>query len=150
PSGNDRADRHAAGRAWRQHRHDVTKPKSGRRYRAHRLESRHCSERTIAPRNSRERGHSLGASNPVVATALRAVCAAVARLQDRLSNPSQFSCRARFDSIQLGFTMDFSAHSIIWTILVGLVVGAIAKLLMPGKDPGGCIVTILLGIAGAL
>jgi hypothetical protein len=46
--------------------------------------------------------------------------------------------------------MDFSAHSIIWTILVGLVIGAIAKLLMPGKDPGGCIVTILLGIAGAL
>src|SRR5262245_27211102 len=48
------------------------------------------------------------------------------------------------------FPMDFSAHSIIWTILVGLVVGAIAKLLMPGKDPGGCIITILLGIAGAL
>jgi len=46
--------------------------------------------------------------------------------------------------------MDFSAHSIIWIILVGLVIGAIAKLLMPGKDPGGCIVTILLGIAGAL
>ena len=46
--------------------------------------------------------------------------------------------------------MDFSAHSIIWTILVGLVIGAIAKLLMPGKDPGGCIITILLGIAGAL
>ncbi len=43
-----------------------------------------------------------------------------------------------------------SAHSIIWIILVGLVIGAIAKLLMPGKDPGGCIVTILLGIAGAL
>jgi uncharacterized membrane protein YeaQ/YmgE (transglycosylase-associated protein family) len=35
-------------------------------------------------------------------------------------------------------------------ILLGLVVGAIAKLLMPGKDPGGCIVTILIGIAGAL
>ena len=67
-----------------------------------------------------------------------------------LPNPNQFSCRARFNSIQLGFNMDFSAHSIIWTILVGLVVGAIAKLLMPGKDPGGCIVTILLGIAGAL
>jgi len=46
--------------------------------------------------------------------------------------------------------MDFGAHSIIWTIFVGLVVGAIAKLLMPGKDPGGCIITILLGIAGAL
>jgi uncharacterized membrane protein YeaQ/YmgE (transglycosylase-associated protein family) len=45
--------------------------------------------------------------------------------------------------------MDFSAHSIVWILLIGLVVGAIAKLLMPGKDPGGCIVTMLLGIAGA-
>jgi uncharacterized membrane protein YeaQ/YmgE (transglycosylase-associated protein family) len=35
-------------------------------------------------------------------------------------------------------------------ILFGLVIGVIAKLLMPGKDPGGFIVTILLGIAGAL
>lgn len=45
--------------------------------------------------------------------------------------------------------MDFSAHGIIWILLVGLVIGAIAKLLMPGKDPGGCIITMLLGIAGA-
>jgi len=45
--------------------------------------------------------------------------------------------------------MDFSAHSIIWVLVIGLVIGAIAKLLMPGKDPGGCIITILLGIAGA-
>jgi uncharacterized membrane protein YeaQ/YmgE (transglycosylase-associated protein family) len=37
---------------------------------------------------------------------------------------------------------------VIWAI-VGLIVGAIAKLLMPGNDPGGFIVTILLGIAGA-
>lgn len=35
-------------------------------------------------------------------------------------------------------------------IFFGLVVGALAKLIMPGKDPGGIIVTILLGIAGAL
>jgi uncharacterized membrane protein YeaQ/YmgE (transglycosylase-associated protein family) len=35
-------------------------------------------------------------------------------------------------------------------ILFGLVVGIIAKLLMPGRDPGGFIVTILLGIAGAV
>jgi len=35
-------------------------------------------------------------------------------------------------------------------IVFGLIVGAIAKLLMPGRDPGGWIVTILLGIAGAL
>ena len=39
--------------------------------------------------------------------------------------------------------------AILSTILVGLVVGVIAKLLMPGKDPGGFIITILLGIAGA-
>jgi uncharacterized membrane protein YeaQ/YmgE (transglycosylase-associated protein family) len=39
---------------------------------------------------------------------------------------------------------------IIAWILFGLVVGVIAKLLMPGRDPGGFIVTILLGIAGAL
>lgn len=34
-------------------------------------------------------------------------------------------------------------------IIFGLVAGVIAKLLMPGRDPGGCIVTMLLGIAGA-
>ncbi|MDQ6764491.1 MAG: GlsB/YeaQ/YmgE family stress response membrane protein [Verrucomicrobiota bacterium] len=45
--------------------------------------------------------------------------------------------------------MDFSAHSIIWVLFIGLIIGAIAKLLMPGKDPGGCIITMLLGIAGA-
>jgi uncharacterized membrane protein YeaQ/YmgE (transglycosylase-associated protein family) len=35
-------------------------------------------------------------------------------------------------------------------IIVGLVVGALAKLIMPGRDPGGMFVTIILGIAGAL
>jgi uncharacterized membrane protein YeaQ/YmgE (transglycosylase-associated protein family) len=34
--------------------------------------------------------------------------------------------------------------------LIGLVAGALAKLIMPGRDPGGCLVTILLGIGGAL
>ncbi len=38
----------------------------------------------------------------------------------------------------------------LWTLIVGLIVGAIAKLLMPGRDPGGFIVTMLLGVAGAL
>lgn len=38
----------------------------------------------------------------------------------------------------------------LWAIIIGLVVGVIAKMLMPGKDPGGFIVTILLGIAGAI
>jgi uncharacterized membrane protein YeaQ/YmgE (transglycosylase-associated protein family) len=39
--------------------------------------------------------------------------------------------------------------TIFWTLIIGLVIGVVAKLLMPGKDPGGCIITILLGIAGA-
>jgi uncharacterized membrane protein YeaQ/YmgE (transglycosylase-associated protein family) len=38
----------------------------------------------------------------------------------------------------------------LWTLIIGLVVGAIAKLLMPGRDPGGMIVTMLIGVAGAL
>jgi uncharacterized membrane protein YeaQ/YmgE (transglycosylase-associated protein family) len=42
-----------------------------------------------------------------------------------------------------------TVESIVIWIIVGLIVGAIAKLLMPGRDPGGFIVTILLGIAGA-
>jgi uncharacterized membrane protein YeaQ/YmgE (transglycosylase-associated protein family) len=39
--------------------------------------------------------------------------------------------------------------TILWTLLIGLVVGALAKLIMPGRDPGGFLVTILLGVAGA-
>ena len=40
-------------------------------------------------------------------------------------------------------------YGILGWIVVGGIAGAIAKLLMPGRDPGGCIITILLGIAGA-
>lgn len=40
-------------------------------------------------------------------------------------------------------------QGLIGTLIIGLIVGAIAKLLMPGRDPGGCLITILLGIAGA-
>ena len=40
--------------------------------------------------------------------------------------------------------------SLIWTLIIGLIVGAVAKLLMPGKDPGGIFITMLLGIAGSL
>ena len=38
---------------------------------------------------------------------------------------------------------------IIWMLIIGLLAGAIAKLIMPGKDPGGILVTMLLGIAGS-
>ena len=38
----------------------------------------------------------------------------------------------------------------VWMIVIGLIAGALAKFVMPGDDPGGIIVTILLGIGGAL
>ena len=37
----------------------------------------------------------------------------------------------------------------VWALIIGLLVGFVAKLLMPGRDPGGIIITCLLGIAGA-
>ena len=40
--------------------------------------------------------------------------------------------------------------SFLWMCIIGLVAGALAKLIMPGKDPGGMLVTMVLGIAGAL
>ena len=40
--------------------------------------------------------------------------------------------------------------NLIWSLIVGLIVGAIAKLMMPGRDPGGWIITMLLGIAGSV
>jgi uncharacterized membrane protein YeaQ/YmgE (transglycosylase-associated protein family) len=39
---------------------------------------------------------------------------------------------------------------LLWAVLVGLVIGILAKLIMPGRDPGGIIVTILIGIAGSV
>jgi uncharacterized membrane protein YeaQ/YmgE (transglycosylase-associated protein family) len=38
----------------------------------------------------------------------------------------------------------------LWMLIIGLIIGAVAKLIMPGKDPGGIIVTMILAIAGAL
>ena len=40
--------------------------------------------------------------------------------------------------------------SLLWTALIGLLAGAVAKALMPGRDPGGLIITMLLGVAGAM
>ena len=42
------------------------------------------------------------------------------------------------------------SHGIIAWIVIGGIAGAIAKFLIPGRDPGGCIITILLGVAGAV
>ena len=44
----------------------------------------------------------------------------------------------------------FGEHGWIWWIVVGLLAGVIAKLIMPGRDPGGWIVSIIIGIAGAV
>src|SRR6478735_2710612 len=49
----------------------------------------------------------------------------------------------------LAFIFSYQEHGIIASLVIGLIIGAIAKLLMPGKDPGGCIITSLLGLAGA-
>jgi len=38
----------------------------------------------------------------------------------------------------------------LWMCLIGLLAGAVAKLLMPGRDPGGILITMLLGIAGSV
>jgi len=38
---------------------------------------------------------------------------------------------------------------VLWALIIGLIVGALAKLIMPGRDPGGIIVTMLIGIAGS-
>jgi len=38
----------------------------------------------------------------------------------------------------------------LWEAIIGLIVGAVAKLLIPGKDPGGILVTMILGIVGSL
>jgi len=38
----------------------------------------------------------------------------------------------------------------VWEAIIGLIVGAVAKLLMPGKDPGGIFITMLIGVAGSI
>jgi uncharacterized membrane protein YeaQ/YmgE (transglycosylase-associated protein family) len=38
---------------------------------------------------------------------------------------------------------------LIWTAIIGLIVGALAKFIMPGRDPGGLLITMLIGVAGA-
>ena len=40
--------------------------------------------------------------------------------------------------------------SVIWMLVIGLIVGGLAKLIMPGRDPGGIFVTMMLGVAGAM
>jgi uncharacterized membrane protein YeaQ/YmgE (transglycosylase-associated protein family) len=39
---------------------------------------------------------------------------------------------------------------ILWMLIVGLVIGALAKAIMPGRDPGGIVITMVIGVVGAL
>ena len=39
---------------------------------------------------------------------------------------------------------------ILWMLIIGLIIGALAKLIMPGRDPGGVIITMLIGVAGSV
>ena len=39
---------------------------------------------------------------------------------------------------------------ILWMLIIGLVIGALAKLVMPGKDPGGVLITMVIGVVGSL
>jgi uncharacterized membrane protein YeaQ/YmgE (transglycosylase-associated protein family) len=50
---------------------------------------------------------------------------------------------------EIGAWYSTKEERMIWTLLVGLVVGAVAKFVMPGRDPGGIFVTMLLGVAGS-
>jgi uncharacterized membrane protein YeaQ/YmgE (transglycosylase-associated protein family) len=51
---------------------------------------------------------------------------------------------------EIRFETSTQMLSLLWAAITGLVVGAIAKLVMPGKDPGGVWITMALGIAGSL
>jgi len=52
--------------------------------------------------------------------------------------------------VLLKHAREVAMFGVLGWILFGLIVGALAKLVMPGRDPGGIFVTILLGIVGAL
>ncbi len=67
-----------------------------------------------------------------------------ARPRDEVSISQKFYFRRRRAPHNLP-----AMTAILWTIIIGAVIGIVAKLLMPGRDPGGCIITILLGIAGS-
>src|SRR6476659_107100 len=73
------------------------------------------------------------------------IIAASAGLQENIG----WACRSR-GSAAASRKKGRAGMHILWSLIVGLVVGALAKLFMPGKDPGGVIITMLLGIAGSL
>src|SRR5258706_12395537 len=67
----------------------------------------------------------------------------------KLLEPSA-GCRPRGSYLALASPGGGGMFGVLGWILFGLIVGALAKLVMPGRDPGGIIVTMALGIAGAV
>jgi uncharacterized membrane protein YeaQ/YmgE (transglycosylase-associated protein family) len=65
-------------------------------------------------------------------------------------------CPLQLSYVATGFIAVFQASqevvmfNLLWEAIIGLIVGALAKFIMPGKDPGGIFITMLIGIAGAL
>jgi uncharacterized membrane protein YeaQ/YmgE (transglycosylase-associated protein family) len=64
--------------------------------------------------------------------------------------PIAWLLSSSFEYSKKDFTGGREMGSIIGAIVIGLIVGALAKAIMPGKDPGGIIVTILIGIVGSI
>jgi uncharacterized membrane protein YeaQ/YmgE (transglycosylase-associated protein family) len=62
---------------------------------------------------------------------------------------TRHDAQVRATDTQLNDAKEIRMHW-LWVFLIGLVVGLVAKLLMPGKDPGGFIITAIIGIAGSL
>jgi uncharacterized membrane protein YeaQ/YmgE (transglycosylase-associated protein family) len=52
--------------------------------------------------------------------------------------------------VQVSYEREVEMFHFIWILIIGLIVGALAKLITPGRDPGGIFVTMLLGVAGSL
>src|SRR5262249_47597900 len=56
---------------------------------------------------------------------------------------------SRHTSIEIPKRRSLSMLSLLGTLIIGLIVGAIAKLIVPGKEPGGCLITMGIGVAGS-
>src|SRR5437763_15751785 len=63
-----------------------------------------------------------------------------------LDPPSQATCTPR-NASESHLVREACMFHLLWVIIIGAIIGVVAKLLMPGRDPGGFIITILLGIA---
>src|SRR5688572_1011120 len=95
----------------------------------------------MARRDDRQYREYLRGATPPAWMPHPGIMSRTTRSGHQLSSRRQTACRRRPSEVHMGV--------LLW-ILFGLIVGALAKLLMPGRDPGGIIVTMLIGIVGAM